>query len=280
MQANMTSSTRADMRLDRLGRAQRRLVGAHDLGDREPRLAAAREKFGAGAEGIGDVGVALGRRLVAAPSRTMKPPPTESQVSSASVAPAASRATRRSVFGMARRRRRRRRRRSHVAGSKRIDAPPGERQALRRRARRRRARRPRPGRRSPASRPERPRTTALSVAWPRPVKASEPSSVTSTLATRASAPARARPAAKAAAAFIGPTVCDDDGPTPILKSSKTLIMARRSREGHARARGLLMRRQILIRPYRPPSLGRGRGRPLHREREAAKRLGDCSLARS
>lgn len=28
---------------------------------------------------------------------------------------------------------------------------------------------------------------------------------------------------KAAAAFIGPTVCDDDGPIPILKRSKTLI---------------------------------------------------------
>ena len=44
----------------------------------------------------------------------------------------------------------------------------------------------------------------MSVAWPRPVKASEPMSVTSTAATRASAPRSASPAAKAAAAFIGP----------------------------------------------------------------------------
>ena len=73
--------------------------------------------------------------------------------------------------------------------------------------------------------PLKPSTIALSVAWPRPVKASEPRSMTSTEATRPSAPMPARPAAKAAAAFIGPTVCDDDGPTPILKSSKTLIMA-------------------------------------------------------
>ena len=37
-------------------------------------------------------------------------------------------------------------------------------------------------------------------------------------------------ARKALAAFIGPTVCDDDGPRPILKRSKTLIMlSRRSR---------------------------------------------------
>ena len=67
--------------------------------------------------------------------------------------------------------------------------------------------------------------TALSVAWPLPVKASEPNSVTSTRAARATAPSDASPAAKAAAAFIGPTVCEDDGPTPILKRSKTLIIA-------------------------------------------------------
>ena len=29
---------------------------------------------------------------------------------------------------------------------------------------------------------------------------------------------------KAAAAFIGPTVCEDEGPIPILKRSKMLIM--------------------------------------------------------
>ena len=36
---------------------------------------------------------------------------------------------------------------------------------------------------------------------------------------------RDEPEAKAAAVFIGPTVCDDDGPIPTLNSSKTLIIA-------------------------------------------------------
>ena len=36
------------------------------------------------------------------------------------------------------------------------------------------------------------------------------------------------PARECGAAFIGPTVCDDDGPTPILNSSKTLIIAQAS----------------------------------------------------
>ena len=67
--------------------------------------------------------------------------------------------------------------------------------------------------------------TALSVAWPFPVKASEPSSATSTEATLAIAPVATSPSANAAAAFIGPTVCDDDGPMPILNSSKTLNIA-------------------------------------------------------
>ena len=39
------------------------------------------------------------------------------------------------------------------------------------------------------------------------------------------APVWTSPLANAAAAFIGPTVCDDDGPMPILNSSKTLIIA-------------------------------------------------------
>ena len=76
--------------------------------------------------------------------------------------------------------------------------------------------------------------TALSVAWPLPVKASEPRSVTSTEATRGSSPLEARPAAKAAAAFIGPTVCEEDGPRPILKRSKTLIIASSDRGSSVR----------------------------------------------
>ena len=43
--------------------------------------------------------------------------------------------------------------------------------------------------------------------------------------TRLIAPDATSPFANAAAAFIGPTVCEDDGPIPILNSSKTLIIA-------------------------------------------------------
>ena len=170
----------------------------------------------------------------AAPSRRMKPPPTESQVSSArhdAVLVARDEAER---VGMARRRV------DDVEDDRplRVEAdrpPPAKRQAVRSADARRQARRRHSRSMVSGSRPQRPRTTARSVAWPRPVKASEPNSVTSTLATRAIAPDSASPAAKAAAAFIGPTVCEDDGPTPILNRSKTLIMAG-PREGHVRRR--------------------------------------------
>src|SRR6185312_2469963 len=69
-----------------------------------------------------------------------------------------------------------------------------------------------------------PRITALSEPWPFPVKAREPRSATSTEATFSTSPESASPLAKAPAAFIGPTVWDDDGPMPILNSSKTLII--------------------------------------------------------
>ena len=59
-----------------------------------------------------------------------------------------------------------------------------------------------------------------------PVKASEPTAQRRRVATRSIAPVATSPPANAAAAFIGPTVCDDDGPMPILNSSKTLIIAR------------------------------------------------------
>ena len=74
-------------------------------------------------------------------------------------------------------------------------------------------------------RPAKPRSTARSVAWPLPVKASEPCS---TACRRASGPVPGfslgsrRTSRKRAAATIGPIVCDDDGPMPILKMSKTL----------------------------------------------------------
>ena len=65
----------------------------------------------------------------------------------------------------------------------------------------------------------------MSVAWPFPVKASEPSSATSIEATLSTAPDATSPLANAPAAFIGPMVWDDEGPIPILNSSKTLIIA-------------------------------------------------------
>src|SRR5262245_18012947 len=67
--------------------------------------------------------------------------------------------------------------------------------------------------------------TALSVPWPLPVQASDPKRTTFVRSTRESEPACLRPATNSAAAFIGPTVCEDEGPMPTLNSSKTPIMA-------------------------------------------------------
>ena len=79
---------------------------------------------------------------------------------------------------------------------------------------------------SAGSKPARPRITARSVAWPLPVKARLPCS---RQPSRAGAPApgmRSAPSRSAArkrpAATIGPTVCEEEGPTPTLKMSKTL----------------------------------------------------------
>ena len=68
--------------------------------------------------------------------------------------------------------------------------------------------------RSPSS----PSSTARSLPWPRPVAPSEPKS--STFKRAGTMPASARRSAKRRAATIGPTVCELDGPMPILKSSK------------------------------------------------------------
>ncbi|MCY1446196.1 hypothetical protein D9M71_627480 [compost metagenome] len=70
--------------------------------------------------------------------------------------------------------------------------------------------------------PSRPSSTALSLPWPLPVAPSEPYSSALTLAVRASRPSRRSPSAKRAAARIGPTVCELEGPMPILNRSKTL----------------------------------------------------------
>ncbi len=74
--------------------------------------------------------------------------------------------------------------------------------------------------------PARPSITALSVPCPRPVQASEPNSVTETRAARPSSPDSARPETNAPAAFIGPTVCEEEGPMPILKRSRVPIITR------------------------------------------------------
>src|SRR5690606_69338 len=71
--------------------------------------------------------------------------------------------------------------------------------------------------------PSRPISTALSVPWPRPVIASEPKTSARTRATRCRVPAsRSHLDTKRAAARIGPTVCDELGPMPILNRSKVL----------------------------------------------------------
>ena len=106
-------------------------------------------------------------------------------------------------------------------------------------ARRGRSRRcaPAPRRRAAASKsagskPARPRITARSVAWPLPVKARlpcsrQPSRAGSPEPGTRSAPARSG-SRKRPAATIGPMVCEDEGPTPTLKMSKTLRNIRRS----------------------------------------------------
>ncbi|KKO62055.1 hypothetical protein VM94_04126 [Janthinobacterium sp. KBS0711] len=68
--------------------------------------------------------------------------------------------------------------------------------------------------------PIRPRMTALSVAWPTPVSASEPYRAASTPITWSSGPYSTR---KRRAATIGPTVWELDGPMPILNRSNTLM---------------------------------------------------------
>ena len=78
------------------------------------------------------------------------------------------------------------------------------------------------GHRSSGRSPLKPSSSALSVAWPLPVSARLPNSSACTRATRGRSPLSASPTTKSHAAVIGPIVCDDDGPTPILNRSKTL----------------------------------------------------------
>jgi hypothetical protein len=61
--------------------------------------------------------------------------------------------------------------------------------------------------------------TAMSVPWPRPVKASDPNN---SHVTPVGAPHSTAERAKSAAARMGPTVCELDGPIPIVNKSITL----------------------------------------------------------
>src|SRR5829696_6265938 len=70
--------------------------------------------------------------------------------------------------------------------------------------------------------PIKPSATAGMLPWPLPVAPSDPNSSTPTRRTEASVPSSASPRANLSAAIIGPTVCELDGPMPILNRSKTL----------------------------------------------------------
>ena len=70
--------------------------------------------------------------------------------------------------------------------------------------------------------PSRPSSTAVSVACPRPVAPSEPYSSTRIRQVASSSPVRSSRVAKWCAARIGPTVCELDGPMPILNRSNVL----------------------------------------------------------
>src|ERR1051325_9489096 len=90
------------------------------------------------------------------------------------------------------------------------------------------------------SSPSSPSSTALSLPCPLPVNPRLPNSSTLTLAVRVSSPSASRRSANRRAARIGPTVCELDGPIPILKMSNTEICtvykAYRVLDGPARAR--------------------------------------------
>jgi hypothetical protein len=72
--------------------------------------------------------------------------------------------------------------------------------------------------------PDSPSTMAFTLPWPCPVAPSEPNSSALIPATRSTTPSAASEPANMPAARIGPTVCELDGPMPILKRSKALIV--------------------------------------------------------
>ena len=77
------------------------------------------------------------------------------------------------------------------------------------------------------SSPDSPSSIARSVWWPCPVSASDPNSSTRTRGTLRRQvmphPRSCRSSPNRRAARIGPTVCELDGPIPILKISKMLV---------------------------------------------------------
>src|SRR4051794_25637586 len=88
--------------------------------------------------------------------------------------------------------------------------------------------------------PESPSRMALSLPCPLPVAPSEPYSVTLMRATFSNNPESRRRTANWRAARIGPTVCELDGPMPILNRSKTLNATRHCSPGS----GFLAGRQL------------------------------------
>src|SRR5215467_2996021 len=77
------------------------------------------------------------------------------------------------------------------------------------------------------SAPVSPSTTALTLPCPCPVAPSEPNSSTRMPATLSISPSAASDATNMPAARIGPTVCELDGPIPILNRSNALIVTAR-----------------------------------------------------
>ena len=84
-----------------------------------------------------------------------------------------------------------------------------------------------PGSMVAGSFPDKPSSTARSVPWPIPVKASEPNSRTCTRTTFSSSPFDSSSRAKRHAARIGPMVCELEGPTPSLYKSKRLVVTQK-----------------------------------------------------
>ena len=76
--------------------------------------------------------------------------------------------------------------------------------------------------------PSKPSSTAFAEPCPRPVAPSEPYISARMRAVDSKTPSAARDAANRRPATIGPTVCELEGPMPILNKSKTLTVISRN----------------------------------------------------